>query len=42
MGYRPCFIVGSDTSVIYYMNTTDVPETGRQRIQFAKLKIFEQ
>ncbi len=41
MGYRPSFVIGSDTSVIYYMNTTDIPETGRQRIQFARLNIIE-
>ncbi|MBE6607183.1 MAG: exo-alpha-sialidase [Ruminococcaceae bacterium] len=38
-GRSPCLIVGKDPSIIYYVNTTDVPETGRQRVQFAKLKI---
>ena len=41
IGHRPSFVLGSDPSVIYYMNPTDIPETGRQRIQFAKLKIAE-
>ena len=39
IGHSAAFFVGSDPSVIYYMNTTDIPETGRQRIQFARLKI---
>ncbi|MBE6607189.1 MAG: exo-alpha-sialidase [Ruminococcaceae bacterium] len=38
-GHSASLVVGSDPYIIYYMNTTDVPETGRQRIQFAKLKI---
>ena len=41
-GRSPCFIVGKDPSIVYYINTTDVPETGKQRIQFAKLKIYDQ
>ena len=40
IGYSPSFVIGSDPSVIYYMNTTDTPE-GLQRIQFARLKIVE-
>ncbi|MBP3332926.1 MAG: exo-alpha-sialidase [Clostridia bacterium] len=38
-GRSPCLIVGKDPSIVYYVNTTDVPETGKQRVQFAKLKI---
>jgi hypothetical protein len=41
IGYSPCLVIGSDPSIIYYINTTDVPETGTQRIQFARLKIYE-
>ena len=41
IGHSPSFIVGDDPSVIYYVNTTDVPESGRQRIQFARLRIYE-
>lgn len=41
IGHSPSFIVGSDPSVIYYVNCTDVPETGRQRVQFARLKIYD-
>ncbi len=40
-GRSPCLIVGKDPSIIYYVNTTDIPETGKERIQFAKLKIHE-
>ncbi|MBE6607180.1 MAG: hypothetical protein E7633_01300 [Ruminococcaceae bacterium] len=42
IGYSPSLVIGADPSVIYYMNTTDVPETGYQRIQFARLKIYEE
>ena len=41
-GRSPCLIVGKDPSIVYYVNTTDVPKVGKQRIQFAKLKIYEQ
>ena len=40
IGHSPVFIVGSDESVIYYLNTTVNPETGLQRVEFAKLKIY--
>jgi len=39
IGHSPSFFVGEDPSVIYYMNCTDTPETGRQRIQFARIRI---
>ena len=41
IGHSPSFFVGADPSVIYYMNCTDTPETGRQRIQFARIRIIE-
>lgn len=41
IGHSPSFFVGEDPSVIYYMNCTDTPETGRQRIQFARIRIIE-
>ena len=40
VGHSPSFIVSSDSSVIYYVNTTVVAETGYQRIEFAKMKIY--
>ena len=40
-GRSPCLIVGKDPSIIYYVNATDVPETGMSRIQFARLNIVE-
>ena len=39
IGHSASLVIGSDPSVIYYMNTTDIPETGRQRIQFARFRI---
>ena len=39
IGHRPSFFVSSDPSVIYMMNNTDVPRTGMQRLQFAKIRI---
>ncbi len=41
VGYSPSLVVGSDPSVVHYINMTDVPETGLPRIQYAKLKIWE-
>ena len=41
IGYSPCLVLGSDPSIVYYVNTTDTPE-GLQRIQFARLKLYEQ
>ncbi|MBP3332849.1 MAG: exo-alpha-sialidase [Clostridia bacterium] len=41
IGYSPCLVLGSDPSIVYYINTTDTPE-GLQRIQFARLKLYEQ
>ena len=40
IGHSSAFFVGEDPSVIYYMSCTDTPETGRQRIQFAKIRIY--
>ena len=40
IGHSPVFIVGSDTSVVYYLNTTVNPATGLQRVEFAKLRIY--
>ncbi len=40
-GYRPIMVLGADTSVIHYINTTDIKATGKSQIQYAKLKIFE-
>ncbi len=40
IGHSPSFIVSSDPSVIYYVNTTVIAETGYQRIEFAKMKIY--
>ena len=40
IGHSSSFFVGEDPSVIYYMSCTDVPETGRQRIQFARVRIY--
>lgn len=41
IGHSPTFIVGSDPSVIYYLNTTVNPENGYQMVEFAKLRIYE-
>ncbi len=41
IGHSSAFFVGEDPSVIYYMSCTDTPETGRQRIQFARVRIYE-
>ena len=41
IGHSPSFIVSSDPSLIYYLNTTVVPETGYQRVQFASLRIYD-
>ncbi|MBR2459716.1 MAG: exo-alpha-sialidase [Clostridia bacterium] len=41
IGHRPSFFVSSDPSVIYMMNNTDVPETGLQRLQVARIKIYD-
>lgn len=41
IGHSSAFFVGEDPSVIYYMSCTDTPETGRQRIQFARIRIYE-
>ena len=41
IGHSSAFFVGEDPSVIYYMSCTDDPETGRQRIQFARVRIYE-
>ena len=41
VGHSPVFIVGSDPSVIYYLNTTVNPENGYQMVEFAKLRIYE-
>ena len=38
-GYSPAFIVGSDGSVIYYLNTVEHPDDKKQMIAFAKLRI---
>ena len=38
-GYSPAFIVGSDESVIYYLNTVEHPDDKKQMIAFAKLRI---
>ena len=40
IGHSSSFFVGEDPSVIYYMSCTDVPGTGRQRIQFARVRIY--
>ncbi|MBE6607182.1 MAG: exo-alpha-sialidase [Ruminococcaceae bacterium] len=41
IGYSPCLVLGSDTSVVHYVNMTDVPENGMSRIQYAKLNIVD-
>ena len=41
IGHSPVFIVGSDPSVIYYLNTTVNATTGYQRVEFAKLRIYQ-
>lgn len=41
IGHSASFITSSDPSVIYYLNTTVNPETGYQRVECAKLKIYE-
>jgi len=41
VGHSASFIVGSDKSVIYYLMTTVNPENGFQRVEFAKLRIYE-
>jgi hypothetical protein len=39
IGHSPSFAYGNDGTV-YYLNTTDTPETGRRRIQFASFIIY--
>lgn len=39
-GYRPIMVLGSDPSVIHYINTTNTPEE-KSIIQYAKLKVYE-
>ena len=41
VGHSASFIVSSDPSVIYYLNTTVTAETGYQRVECAKIKIYE-
>ena len=40
VGHSASFIVSSDPSLIYYVNTTVTPETGYQRVEFAALRIY--
>ncbi len=40
IGYSPSFVSGSDGRMIYYVNTTNIPETGKRRIQFASFSIY--
>lgn len=40
IGHSASFVVSSDPSVIYYLNTTVNAETGLQRVECAKLKIY--
>ncbi len=39
-GYSPSFVLGSDGKTIYYLNTTNIPETGKRRIQFTSFIIY--
>lgn len=39
-GYRPIMVLGSDSSVIHYINTTNTPED-KGIVQYAKLKVYE-
>ena len=41
VGHRPSFFVSADGSTIYFVNNTDNPESGRHRVQFARLKVYE-
>ncbi len=41
IGYRPIMVLGSDPSVIHYINITDTPKRRVERAQYAKLKICE-
>ena len=41
VGYSPSFALGSDPSVIYYMNTTNASVSDVKRMQFARLKIYD-
>ncbi len=40
IGYSPSFVLGADGHTVYALCTTDVPETGRYRIQFVSFKIY--
>ena len=40
VGYSPSFALGADGMTVYYLNTTDIPETGKRRMQFVCFKIY--
>ncbi|MBE6607184.1 MAG: hypothetical protein E7633_01320 [Ruminococcaceae bacterium] len=41
IGYRPIMVLGSDPSVIHYINITDTPKRRVERVQYAKLRLCE-
>lgn len=41
IGHSASFTLSSDPSVIYYLNTTVNPENGYQRVECAKIKIYQ-
>jgi len=40
IGYSPSFALGADGMTVYYLNTTNIPETGKRRMQFTSFKIY--
>ncbi len=40
IGYSPSFAVSADGKTVYYMIGTDVPETGRHRMQFCRFTVY--
>ncbi|MBP3332845.1 MAG: exo-alpha-sialidase [Clostridia bacterium] len=41
IGYRPIMVLGSDPSVIHYINITDTPKRRVERAQYARLKVCD-
>ena len=40
IGHSPSFAISADGHTVYYLNTTNVPETGKRRIQFASFLVY--
>jgi hypothetical protein len=40
IGYRPIMVLGADPSIIHYVNITDIPDTKKSQLQYARLKVY--